>query len=50
MSKPTHSVEDIVIKFLQQNPDFLEQEPELLQYLELRHASGPAVALIEIQV
>ncbi|MGD9021321.1 MAG: DUF484 family protein [Lysobacterales bacterium] len=50
MSKPTHSVEDIVIKFLQQNPDFLEQEPELLKYLELSHSSGPAVSLIEKQV
>lgn len=50
MSKPTRSIEDIVTRFLQQNPDFLEQEPELLKYLELSHASGPAVSLIEKQV
>ena len=50
MSKPTQSVEDIVTKFLHQNPDFLEQEPELLKYLELNHSSGPAVSLIEKQV
>lgn len=50
MSDKTRSIEDIVSKFLRQNPGFLEQEPELLKYLELSHASGPAVSLIEKQV
>jgi len=50
MSDKTRSIEDIVTKYLQQNPDFLEQEPELLKHLELSHASGPAVSLIEKQV
>jgi uncharacterized protein YigA (DUF484 family) len=50
MSNATRSIEDVVIKYLQQNPDFLEQEPELLKHLELSHASGPAVSLIEKQV
>ncbi len=50
MSENNRSIEDIVKKFLHQNPDFLEREPALLQYLELRHASGPAVSLIEKQV
>ena len=50
MNDNTRSVEDIVSKFLRQNPDFLEREPELLKYLELSHASGPAVSLIEKQV
>jgi len=50
MSDHSRSIEDIVSKFLHQNPDFLEREPALLKYLELSHASGTAVSLIERQV
>lgn len=50
MSDHTRAIEDIVSKYLRQNPDFLEREPALLKYLELKHASGPAVSLIEKQV
>ena len=50
MNDKTRSIEDIVAKYLRQNPGFLEQEPELLKYLELSHTSGPAVSLIEKQV
>jgi uncharacterized protein YigA (DUF484 family) len=50
MSDINRSIEDIVTKFLKQNPDFLEREPALLTSLELSHASGPAVSLIEKQV
>ena len=50
MSDNTRSIEDIVSRYLRQNPGFLEQEPELLKHLELNHASGPAVSLIEKQV
>jgi uncharacterized protein YigA (DUF484 family) len=50
MSDINRSIEDIVKKFLRQNPDFLEREPGLLTSLELSHASGPAVSLIEKQV
>lgn len=50
MSDKKRSIEDIVKKFLLQNPGFLEREPALLQDLELRHASGPAISLIEKQV
>ena len=50
MSDNNRSIEDIVSRFLRQNPDYLEREPELLQDLELSHASGPAVSLIEKQV
>lgn len=39
-----------VIAFLKANPDFLARHPELLDRLELRHASGGAVSLIERQV
>lgn len=50
MSDKNRSIEDIVKKFLRKNPDFLEREPALLHNLELSHASGPAVSLIERQV
>lgn len=50
MSDNSRSIEDIVSKFLRQNPDFLEREPELLKNLELSHASGSAISLIEKQV
>jgi uncharacterized protein YigA (DUF484 family) len=50
MSDNTRSIEDVVSKFLRQNPDFLEKEPSLLKDLELSHASGPAISLIEKQV
>ena len=50
MSDNNRSIEDIVSKYLRQNPDFLEREPSLLKYLELSHASGPAISLIEKQV
>jgi len=50
MSDKTRSIEDVVSKFLSQNPDFLEREPALLKTLELHHASGPAISLIEKQV
>jgi len=50
MSDDTRSMEEIVAKYLRQNPEFLEREPALLKDLELSHASGPAVSLIEKQV
>ncbi len=50
MSDTTRSMEEIVTKFLRQNPDFLEREPALLKDIELSHSSGPAVSLIEKQV
>jgi len=43
-------MEEIVAKFLRQNPEFLEREPALLKDLELSHSSGPAISLIERQV
>lgn len=50
MSDNTRSVEEIVSSYLSQNPDFLEKQPSLLKHLELNHASGPAISLIERQV
>ena len=50
MSDNNRSIEDIVSKYLRQNPDFLEREPSLLKSMELSHATGPAISLIEKQV
>ena len=50
MNDSTRSVEEIVSRYLRQNPDFLEKQPALLKNLELSHASGPAISLIERQV
>jgi uncharacterized protein YigA (DUF484 family) len=50
MSENSRSIEDIVTRFLRQNPDFLERDPSLLTHLELSHASGPAISMIEKQV
>ncbi len=50
MTKKTRSMKEIVARFLRRNPDFLEQNSDLLKDLELSHASGPAVSLIEKQV
>lgn len=42
--------EDDVREFLVQNPDFLQTNPELLGLLQIPHASGSAVSLVERQV
>ncbi|MFL2742659.1 MAG: DUF484 family protein [Gammaproteobacteria bacterium] len=39
-----------VKKFLKENPDFFLKNPEALEELEIKHASGEAVSLIERQV
>lgn len=42
--------EDLVHEFLAAHPDFFEQHPSLLGVLQLPHASGSAVSLVERQV
>ena len=42
--------DDEVAAYLKDHPDFLSRFPHLLEILELRHASGAAVSLIERQV
>jgi uncharacterized protein YigA (DUF484 family) len=42
--------EEQVIAWLRTHPDLLERHPDLLEALELSHASGAAVSLIERQV
>jgi uncharacterized protein YigA (DUF484 family) len=42
--------EEQVLAYLKSHPDFLATHPELLETLELQHAAGSAVSLIERQV
>ena len=42
--------ENTVAAYLRAHPDFLARYPELLETLELQHASGSAISLIERQV
>ena len=42
--------EQTVIDYLKSNPDFFERNPELLKEIQVGHASGEAVSLIERQV
>lgn len=42
--------ENEVAAYLRAHPDFLSRFPELLESMELQHASGSAVSLIERQV
>jgi uncharacterized protein YigA (DUF484 family) len=42
--------ENTVAAYLRSHPDFLARYPELLETLELQHASGSAISLIERQV
>lgn len=42
--------EQRIADYLRAHPDFLARHPDLLETLELRHAAGSAVSLIERQV
>ncbi|TAM11831.1 MAG: DUF484 family protein [Nevskiaceae bacterium] len=44
------SEEDRAVGYVRRHPNFLTRHPELLENLQLNHASGPAVSLIERQV
>jgi len=44
------SLNDVVAKFLRRNPAFLSDYPDVLESLQLSHASGVASSLIERQV
>ena len=50
MSEKTRSMTEIVAKYLRKYPDFLIRHPEVLKEIQLPHASGEAVSLIEKQV
>ncbi len=42
--------DDLVCEYLKDNSDFLQRYPDLLDYLQVPHASGSAVSLVEKQV
>ena len=50
MSDDKTSLQDVVANYLRKNPDFLDEFPDVLESLEINHASGTAVSLIERQV
>ncbi len=50
MSDDRTSLKEVVANYLRNNPDFLEEYPDVLQTLEINHRSGTAVSLIERQV
>ena len=50
MSDDRTSLKDVVASYLRKYPDFLVENPELLETLEIHHRSGSAVSLIEKQV
>lgn len=50
MSDDRTSLKEVVANYLRNNPDFLEEYPDVLQTLEINHHSGNAVSLIERQV
>ncbi len=41
--------DDIVREYLKNHDDFLQRNPEMLDYLHISHASGSAVSLVEKQ-
>lgn len=51
-AKPDADVQDEgrIAAYLRRNPDFFQRFPDLLEIMELRHAAGSAVSLIERQV
>ncbi len=42
--------DETVHEYLRQNSDFLQRYPDLLDHLQLSHASGSAISLVEKQV
>lgn len=50
MSENKLSLHDVVANYLRRNPDFLSEFPDVLESLQLSHASGTASSLIERQV
>lgn len=42
--------DDLVREYLKDNGDFLQRNPDMLDHLQISHASGSAVSLVEKQV
>ncbi len=49
-AEPAALDENDVAAYLRAHPDFFARNPELLEFVELQHATGSAVSLIERQV
>lgn len=50
MSDDKAALKQVVADYLRENPNFLIENPEILERLEVSHDSGPAASLIERQV
>jgi hypothetical protein len=50
MSDDKTSLKEVVASYLRKNPEFLDENPDVLENLEINHQSGSAVSLIERQV
>ena len=50
MSDEKTSLKEVVASYLRKNPDFLLEHPDILEIVEVNHASGGASSLIERQV
>lgn len=50
MSEDKTSLQEVVANYLRENPDFLDDYPDVLESLEINHRAGSAVSLIERQV
>ena len=50
MSDDKTSLKEVVASYLRKNPEFLDENPDVLEILEINHQSGSAVSLIERQV
>lgn len=50
MSDDKSSLKEVVASYLLKNPEFLDENPDVLEVLEINHQSGTAVSLIERQV
>ena len=42
--------DEVVREFLKDNDDFLQRNPDMLDFLHISHATGSAVSLVEKQV
>ncbi len=50
MTKNSTSLREVVSKYLRKHPDFLLENPDVLQSVQLDHESGVAASLIERQI
>ncbi|MBT8049460.1 MAG: DUF484 family protein [Xanthomonadales bacterium] len=50
MSDDKTSLKSVVASYLRKHPDFLDNNPDVLEALEINHQSGVAASLIERQV